>query len=152
VHVLPLDEGLAAGGGRAKDIVALDDALNALAVDHERVSRVVELRYWLATVVLFYALPPYLSADNPAISCIGALLMGTLVVAVMMRVGAIAARALFIVSNAFLMFPMTFQLSVWYSRVGFMALAWAAIIAGFGFFVSIQGQKLLDIEGVEKAS
>jgi serine/threonine-protein kinase len=105
-----------------------------------------------AMVVLFSALPPYLSADNPAISGIGALLMGTLLVAVMMRAGAVAALALYIVSNAFLMFPMTFQLSVWYSRVGFLALAWAVIIAVFGFFVSIQGQKLLDIEGVEKAS
>jgi RNA polymerase sigma factor (TIGR02999 family) len=47
VHVLPLDEGLAAGGSRARDVVALDDALNALAVDHERVSRVVELRYFV---------------------------------------------------------------------------------------------------------
>jgi RNA polymerase sigma factor (TIGR02999 family) len=47
MQVLPLDEGLIAGGSRARDIVALDDALNALAIDHQRVSRVVELRYFV---------------------------------------------------------------------------------------------------------
>ena len=40
------DEGLAIERDRTKDLVALDDALNALAVDHSRVSRVVELRYF----------------------------------------------------------------------------------------------------------
>ncbi|HZI51205.1 MAG TPA: hypothetical protein VFE29_05235, partial [Terriglobia bacterium] len=64
----------------------------------------------------------------------------------------LAATTMSIVSSVFLMFPMTFQLSAWYSRIGFMAFAWAAAIAAFGFFVSIQGQKLLDIEGVEKPS
>jgi RNA polymerase sigma factor (TIGR02999 family) len=47
VRVLPLDEGLVAGESRPRDIVALDDALNTLASDHERVSRVVELRYFV---------------------------------------------------------------------------------------------------------
>ena len=47
IRVLPLEEGLVAADDRPRDIVALDDALNALAVDHERVSRVVELRYFV---------------------------------------------------------------------------------------------------------
>jgi len=47
IRVLPLDEGLVAADNRPRDIVALDDALNALADDHERVSRVVELRYFV---------------------------------------------------------------------------------------------------------
>ena len=50
------------------------------------------------------------------------------------------------------MFPITFQTSVWYARIGFMALAYGVVITAFGFFVSIQVQKLLDIEGVEKVS
>jgi serine/threonine-protein kinase len=116
--------------------------------------RIILRRDWLAaaTVVLFYALPPYLSADNPPIAGIGALLIGSLLVAVMMRAGAVAALTLFVVSNVFLMFAITFQASVWYARTGFIALAYAVVIAAFGFFVSIQGQKLLDIEGVEKTS
>jgi serine/threonine-protein kinase len=115
--------------------------------------RIVLRRDWLAaaTVVVLLALPPFIAADNPAISGAGALLTGTLIMAVTLRVGILAATAMSVVSNVFLMFPMTFQLSAWYSRIGFMALAWAAAIAVFGFFVSIQGQKLLDIEGVEKA-
>jgi serine/threonine-protein kinase len=114
--------------------------------------RIVLRRDWLAAaaVVVFWALPPFAAADNPAISGIGALLIGILLMAVILRVGVLAATTTFTVSNVFLMFPITFQLSAWYSRIGFMALAWATVIAMFGFFVSIQGQKLLDIEGVEK--
>ena len=41
-----LDEGVVFSKDRTKDLVALDDALNALAVDHMRVSKVVELRYF----------------------------------------------------------------------------------------------------------
>jgi RNA polymerase sigma factor (TIGR02999 family) len=47
LKALPLDEGLIVSKDRAKDVVALDDALTALALDHERVSRVVELRYFV---------------------------------------------------------------------------------------------------------
>jgi serine/threonine-protein kinase len=109
-------------------------------------------RNWLAAVAasLFFAVPAVLSADTPVISGIGALLMGCLLFAVMMRAGALAATTLYIVSSVFLMFPITFQLSVWYSSIGFLALAWVVLIAAFGFFVSIQGQKFLDIEGEEK--
>jgi hypothetical protein len=49
------------------------------------------------------------------------------------------------------MYPMTFDFSAWYSKVGLIALAWATAIALFGFFVSIRGQKLLDMED-EKAA
>jgi RNA polymerase sigma-70 factor (ECF subfamily) len=45
VH-LPFDENLFGGRERAAGIVALDDALNALAVFDERKSRVVELRFF----------------------------------------------------------------------------------------------------------
>src|SRR2546423_4363855 len=45
VH-LPFDENLFGGHERAAGIVALDDALNALAVFDERKSRVVELRFF----------------------------------------------------------------------------------------------------------
>jgi|SRR5688572_8179609 len=47
IRVLPLEEGLVAADDRPRDIVALDDALTTLANDHERVSRVVELRYFV---------------------------------------------------------------------------------------------------------
>jgi RNA polymerase sigma factor (TIGR02999 family) len=47
IRVLALDEDLVAADSRPRDIVALDDALNTLANDHERVSRVVELRYFM---------------------------------------------------------------------------------------------------------
>jgi RNA polymerase sigma-70 factor, ECF subfamily len=47
MRALPLDEGLVVSKERARDIVALDDALTAMAADHERVSRVVELRYFV---------------------------------------------------------------------------------------------------------
>jgi RNA polymerase sigma factor (TIGR02999 family) len=43
---IPLDEALHAGGALPADIVALDDALNALADLDERKSRVVELRFF----------------------------------------------------------------------------------------------------------
>jgi len=45
VH-LPFDETLFAGMERASGLVALDDALNALALVDERKSRVVELRFF----------------------------------------------------------------------------------------------------------
>ena len=47
LRALPRDEGLVVSNQRPRDIVALDDALTALAADHERVSRVVELRYFV---------------------------------------------------------------------------------------------------------
>jgi RNA polymerase sigma factor (TIGR02999 family) len=43
---LPLDEGRLALGERAGEIVAMDDALDRLAVVDERLSRVVELRFF----------------------------------------------------------------------------------------------------------
>lgn len=46
-RALPLDEGLVVSSQRPRDIIALDDALKALAAGHERVSRVVELRYFV---------------------------------------------------------------------------------------------------------
>ena len=45
-HKVTLDESLIVAKNRTRDLVALDDALSALAVDHSRVSRVVELRYF----------------------------------------------------------------------------------------------------------
>jgi len=41
-----LDEGLLVVGGRGQDLVAVDDALDALAKVDERKSRVVELRFF----------------------------------------------------------------------------------------------------------
>lgn len=41
-----LDEGLLVVGGRGQDLVAVDDALDALATVDERKSRVVELRFF----------------------------------------------------------------------------------------------------------
>src|SRR5207237_3087248 len=46
VQILPLDEGLAVAGGPAAEIIALDDALTALAVSYPRQAQVVELRYF----------------------------------------------------------------------------------------------------------
>ena len=46
-RALPLDEDLVVSSQRPRDIIALDDALKALAEGHERVSRVVELRYFV---------------------------------------------------------------------------------------------------------
>ena len=43
---VPLDEALIVSGEPAIDVVALDDALNALAAFDERKSKVVELRYF----------------------------------------------------------------------------------------------------------
>jgi RNA polymerase sigma factor (TIGR02999 family) len=45
-RTVTLDEGVIFSKDRSKDLVALDDALNVLAVDHVRVSKVVELRYF----------------------------------------------------------------------------------------------------------
>ena len=50
------------------------------------------------------------------------------------------------------MYSVMLNFSAWYSEVGLIALAWATLFAAFGFFVSVQGQKLLDIEGIEKPS
>ncbi len=43
---LPLDEAIGVPGGRAADVVALDDALKDLATVDERKSRIIELRYF----------------------------------------------------------------------------------------------------------
>jgi RNA polymerase sigma factor (TIGR02999 family) len=45
IHV-PLDEAAVVGSARAGELVALDDALSALAAVDERKSRIVELRYF----------------------------------------------------------------------------------------------------------
>ncbi len=45
-EALPLDEALEVPGGRAADVVALDDALRDLAAFDERKSRVIEVRYF----------------------------------------------------------------------------------------------------------
>ena len=46
VQLVSLDEAAAVGSGRAADLVALDDALNALARLDPRKTRVVELRFF----------------------------------------------------------------------------------------------------------
>jgi RNA polymerase sigma-70 factor (ECF subfamily) len=46
VQRVPLDEAVEVGGGRAADLVALDDAMNALARVDARKSRVVEMRFF----------------------------------------------------------------------------------------------------------
>jgi hypothetical protein len=109
---------------------------------------------WLAAaaVSLLFFLPPFLSADNPWIRGTASWLSGGFALAVLMRVGLVAGAVHFIVSTVFLMYPITFKFSAWYSKVGLIALAWATLFAAFGFFVSVQGQKLLDIEGIEKPS
>jgi len=43
---LPLDEGLSFAAGKSNEVIALDDALTALAAVDSRKSRVVELRYF----------------------------------------------------------------------------------------------------------
>ena len=43
---MTFDEGLPVAGERGQDLVALDDALEALATVDERKSRVVELRFF----------------------------------------------------------------------------------------------------------
>jgi RNA polymerase sigma factor (TIGR02999 family) len=43
---LPFDENLMVTKDGASDLVALDDALTALGIDHERAGKVVELRYF----------------------------------------------------------------------------------------------------------
>jgi RNA polymerase sigma-70 factor (ECF subfamily) len=46
VQRVSLDEAIDVGGGRTADLVALDDAMNALAQVDERKSRVVEMRFF----------------------------------------------------------------------------------------------------------
>lgn len=46
VQVMPLEEELAVVGGPAQEIIALDDALQALAASYPRQAEVVELRYF----------------------------------------------------------------------------------------------------------
>jgi hypothetical protein len=41
--------------------------------------------------------------------------------------------------------PMTFRSSVWYSSVGFAALAVVAAIALYGFKTSLGGRRLLEL-------
>ena len=45
-YVLPLEEGLALSPAKSAALVALDDALNALAEFDPRKARIVELRYF----------------------------------------------------------------------------------------------------------
>jgi RNA polymerase sigma-70 factor (ECF subfamily) len=44
--VLPLDEGLSFAAGKSNEVIALDDALTALAAVDPRKSKVIELRYF----------------------------------------------------------------------------------------------------------
>ncbi len=44
--LIPLDEATESAAGKPADLIALDDALRALAVEDERKARVLELRYF----------------------------------------------------------------------------------------------------------
>ena len=46
VPAIPLDEALGFAAAKSNDVLALDDALNALAAIDERKSKVIELRYF----------------------------------------------------------------------------------------------------------
>jgi RNA polymerase sigma-70 factor, ECF subfamily len=46
VAALPLDEGLSFAAGKSNEVIALDDALTALAAVDPRKSKVIELRYF----------------------------------------------------------------------------------------------------------
>jgi RNA polymerase sigma factor (TIGR02999 family) len=64
IQKVTFDEGLVISNKRTQDLVALDDAMNALAAGHERVARVVELRYFAGLTEQETALVLNVSTDT----------------------------------------------------------------------------------------
>jgi serine/threonine-protein kinase len=103
---------------------------------------------WLAAIVCALLMASGAAAsESPWIALVPALAAAALTLIVLLRSGLVAVMVAYIISGLLMMYPLTFRFSTWYSGIGFLSLFFMAAFAAFGFVASIQGQKLLDIDG-----
>jgi hypothetical protein len=69
-----------------------------------------------------------------------------LTLVVVVRAGLLALIVAMFTAFAFLLYPMTFGFTAWYSSIGFTVLLVLVTQVVYGFLVSVQGHRLLDIE------
>ena len=107
--------------------------------------RLVLRKPWLATggFLLFLTLTAMFQSGDPWIDLPFALVIWLLVVLVIVRYGLLALTAIFVTANLLFRFPVTTDLSVWYSPAALLGMLCVAALAGYGFWVSMGGRKLI---------
>jgi hypothetical protein len=71
---------------------------------------------------------------------VGVLVFSSLAVFVMIRFGLLALVANFVVYSVLSNFPLTFQVSAWYSGISVTAILLIAAMAFYGFYFSLGGR------------
>ena len=112
--------------------------------------RMLLRRDWAAAAlfVLIMTVPPTLQSNAGSGS--GSLLLTAATIAigfgitlfVLLRFGLLALAAMIVFANLRMSFPITTQLSAWYSGIGLTGLVLLFILAGYGFYTSLGGQPL----------
>lgn len=104
--------------------------------------RLVMRKDWIAAAVfiVFITADNSMNRTNPAISAIFSLLIFLCLVFLLRRLGLVAVMAFMIFINIPAVFPITTDLSLWYSSTSFLALIFLVGLAVYGFKVSLGGK------------
>jgi serine/threonine-protein kinase len=111
--------------------------------------RVVLRKPWLAAaaVILIFT---FIFAGPPSI--VNVLLWGlswSVIMFLLLRFGLVAACALWFCNGLLFLFPITANLTAWYASIGMFAVGVALLLAGFAFYTSLGGQKVIAGELLE---
>ena len=106
--------------------------------------RIALRKEWAAAIVcvLVLGLIDGTGTNYPAADLTIAILQAGLSVFVLLRYGLVALIALSLVSDLLFMAPRTLDFSQWYAPMGMLPLVAAALIAVYGFRVSLAGRPL----------
>jgi serine/threonine protein kinase len=115
---------------------------------------IVLRREWLATAV-FGILLTFLfafSIGNNAADLVASTFFSGAMVIVLLRIGFLAFITVSVINDLFFAFPLTTDLSVWYSDVVLLAIAMFTALVIYGFYTSLGGQKLFKSELMSEGS
>jgi serine/threonine-protein kinase len=107
--------------------------------------RIILRRQWLATVglILFCGLLSQLLAPEE-ISAAIIFLWWCVAIFLVLRFGLVAACLYYFAGYMLTSYPITSNLSAWYSTSGLFAIAVLLLLAGFAFYTSLGGQKVFE--------
>ena len=102
--------------------------------------RLLLRRTWLAIAVFMGLILIVYSAGSPPISYMAHFFNITLWLFVLFRFGWISAMVALVVTDLLMNFPLTFDLSAWYSSSAVPAVLMIAALTAYGFKISLAGR------------
>jgi serine/threonine protein kinase len=106
-------------------------------------------RTWVAIAVLMAFTAMFIFGVSSLVSSILTLLAMSIIVFIYLRLGLLAAASSIIYSILLFFFPITTQMSAWYSGIGLTGLAVLLAIALYAFHTSLGGQPLFGRASLE---